>query len=178
MKGSLSHLRHCRATVAGEIESSLERDLGKAAKDEIVSRASSILALARPFDLEAFRYYENLTQVLERAKSFCASAKIFQLRGATNGTFSVLPMPRLNIALKEVTESFEFLCGELQRAQSVIKATASKTATYLSTRPSALHVKLVFNLTRARSIGGTYSEAMAADLALSSGSEVNKIGLT
>jgi hypothetical protein len=162
--------------VVSEIETSLERDLGKVAKDEIVSRASSILALAHPFDLEAFRYYENLTQVLKRAQEFCASAKIFQLRGATNGAFSVLPMPRLNVALQEVTENFEFLCGELQRAQSVIKSTVSKTGTYLSTKPAALHVKLVFNLTRTRSIGGTYADAMAAELALSSGSEVNKIG--
>jgi hypothetical protein len=33
--------------VVSEIESSLERNLGRAAKDAIVSRASSILALAR-----------------------------------------------------------------------------------------------------------------------------------
>src|SRR6266481_4512110 len=53
-------------TVVSEIETNLERELGKAAKDEIVNRASSILALAHPFELEAFQYYENLSRMLKR----------------------------------------------------------------------------------------------------------------
>ncbi len=162
-------------TVVSEIETNLERQLGKATKDEIVSRASAILALADPFDLEAFRYYENLAQVLKRAQNFCASANIFQLRGATNGPFSVLRMPRLNLALQDVTENFKFPCTQLERAQGVLKATAT-SATYLVTKPEALHVKIEFVLSRARVTGGTYSDRMSAGLALSSGSEVNKIG--
>ena len=163
-------------TVASQIEKSLERDLGKAAKDEIVGRASSILALARPFEVEAFRYYENLSQVLRRAQDFCASTKIFQLRGAKNDTFSVLPMPQLDIALREVTEDFQILCGELQRAQDVISATTSRSATYLLTIPPAVRIRLGFDLTRARITGGTWADTMAAELVLSPGSEVNKIG--
>jgi hypothetical protein len=124
--------------IVSEIEASLERDLGKAAKDEIVSRASSILALAHPFEPEAFQYYENLTQVLKRAQDFCASANIFLLRGATNGRFSVLPMPQVNLVLQEITRQFESLCNEFERVQSVITATASGVKTFLSTSPHGL----------------------------------------
>lgn len=162
--------------VVSQIETKLERDLGKAAKDEILNRASSILALARPFEVEAFRYYDNLSRVLLRAQDFCVATKIFQLRGAKNDTFSVLPMPQLSTALREVTEDFQFLCGELRRAQDVISATTSRTASYLLTMPPALRIGLGFNLTRARSSGGTWADTMAAELALSPGSEVNKIG--
>lgn len=162
--------------VASEIANNLERDLGVAAKDEIIRQASSLLLVAQPFELEAFQYYEHLVQILKRAQDFCASANIFQLRSATNGKFSVLPMPRLNTAIQEVTENFAFLCGSLQRVRDVIKTTPSQVATYLSTEPSALHVKLALNLTRARSAGGTYVDTMVAVLVLASGSEVNRIG--
>lgn len=162
-------------TVVREIETELERDLGKQVKDEIVRRASSILALAQPFEPEAFRYYENLSQVLNRAQDFCASANVFRLRGSTNSAVSVLPMPQLNLALAEITKDFEFSCKQLERAQDVLKATAT-SKTYSVTKPEALHVRLAFSLTRARAVGGTFSDAMSAGLALSPGSEVNKIG--
>lgn len=162
-------------TVTSEIETNLERDLGKAVKDEIINRASSILALAQPFDLEAFQYYECLNKVLKQAQDYCTSARIFQLRGANNGAFSVLRMPALNLALQHVTRDFEFSCGQLRRAQGIIKVAATSTS-YLVTKAEGLHVSLAFALTRARSTGGTYLDDMTAGLALSSGSEVNKVG--
>jgi len=162
-------------TVVAEIETNLERDLGKLAKDEIVKRASSILALAHPFEPEAFRYYENICQVLKRAQDFCASTNIFRLRGTANDAISVLPMPQLNLVLEEITGHFGFSCKQLERAQGVLNVKAT-SKTYLVTKPEALHVKLALVLTRACSVGGTYSDAMGAGLTLSSGSEVNRIG--
>jgi hypothetical protein len=162
-------------TVGAEIETSLERDLGKAVKDEIVSRASSILALAHPFDPEAFRYYENLTHVLKRAQSFCAGTNIFQLRGASNGVISVLPMPQLNQTLVEITQNFRFFCGQLRRGD-ILEVVPSTTGAFLSTKPEAVHVKFVLSLKRAQVTGGTYMDRMSGELSLSPGSEVNKIG--
>lgn len=161
-------------TVETEIETSLERDLGKAAKDEIVSRASSILALAHPFEVEAFRYYDNLSHVLKRAQDFCKATNIFQLRGATNGAISVLPTPQLNQTLVEITQNFRFFCGQLRRGD-VLEVAPSTTRAFLSTRPEAVHIKFVLSLKRANVTGGTYMDTMSGELSLSPGSEVNKI---
>ena len=40
--------------VVQEIETTLERELGAPARTEILARASSILALAQPFEVESF----------------------------------------------------------------------------------------------------------------------------
>ncbi len=163
--------------VVSEIETKLERDLGPAVKEGIIRRASSILALAQPFEVEAFRYYDNLSEVLKRAQEFCKATNMFRLRGATNSDFAVLQMPKLGLALREVCADYRILTYGLGRGD-VLQVRPIGVRTFLSTRVEAIHVALDLELTRAQRTGGTWTDHMKALLFLSGGSEVNKIGFT
>jgi hypothetical protein len=163
--------------VASEIETKLEYGLGRAGKDEILDRATFILALAQPLDLEAFRYYETLLQVLTKARDFCAVSNIFRLRGnhIKPWGYELLPLPGAGAVLQKITRDFDVLTGALLNQDRVIRARVTEVAAWLRTGMPPLQVGVGFEVTMATSMGESYAEGGHAMLSLAAGSEINRI---
>jgi hypothetical protein len=164
--------------VASEIETRLEHKLGRAAKDEIIGRVTSILTLAQPFDLEAFRYFENLSRILARAQTFCVTSNIFKLRGrrVENWGYELLLLPKTGLALRQISNDFDVLTTALCGQRDVIGAHVSKALAFLRTGARTLHIGLALDVDRAFSMGGSSTENKHVTLCLTSGSEVNRVG--
>jgi hypothetical protein len=161
--------------LVSEIETRLERDLGTVAKDEIISRVSSMVALARPFEVDSFQYYEYLVLILKRAQEFCRSTNIFKLRGEAIGAAEYLDLPQLASVLPGICGSFKVFTDYLI-VGNVFAARPILVKSYLSTARDPLQVLLTLELKKAYSIGGSYAEQTKVALSLTKGSEVNKIG--
>jgi hypothetical protein len=163
-------------TVVSEIETKLEQGLGTEAKDEIIGRAASILALAEPFEVESFEYYKNLVLVLTKAKEFCTATNIFKLRGWSNGQFEVLLLPKLTSTLHAICGEFRSVTQQLI-VGNTFKVHIIESDAYLTTANGVLKVLFDLRLERAYSVGGSYKESADVESTLAAGDEVNMIGL-
>ena len=161
--------------IVSQIERKLEQGLGTAVKDEIIGRASSILALAQPFEVEAFEYYKNILLVLNKAQEFCKSANIFKLRGATVGNVEHLELPHLSLILPAICGDFKVLTGQRMVRGNAFRVGLLAVGAYLSTGAEPLQVALRLELEKAYTTGGSYSERLLINLFLAKGSEVNRI---
>lgn len=162
-------------TVVSKIQTKLEEGLGAGGRDEILRRASSIMALAEPFEMESFEYFTNLSVVLSKARDFCISANIFRLRGATNGQIALLPLPQLSRKLREVCSDYAVITDRLLTGD-VFKVRIIEAPAFLSTSVAGLHITLSLGLINSDHVGGSYVRAANAELLLAKGTEVNKIG--
>jgi hypothetical protein len=160
--------------VVQDIETRLERELGANAKTEIINRASSILALAQPFEIESFRYYDNLTLILDRAREFCKAANIFKLRGTTDRAFEYLELPRLSKVLPEICGTFKFLMDQFIVGDT-FRVLPAKITVILSTKAVGLLIWFDLELEKAYQIGGSYIDKENAYLSISKGTGVNRI---
>jgi hypothetical protein len=158
-----------------EIETNLERELGPLVKNEIIARASSILAVAQPFEVEAFRYYDNLVLVLNRAQEFCGTTNIFKLRGEISGASEFLVLRKLASILPGACGDFKGLTNQIGD-RDVLSVRLAKVIVYLVSQARALRVFITLDLKKAYAIGGSYTEPLHIELSLAKGSEVNKIG--
>ncbi len=161
--------------IVSQIETKLELGLGTAVKDEIIGRASSILALVQPFQVEAFEYYKNILLVLNKAQEFCKSANIFKLRGATVGNVEHLELPQLGLILPTICGEFKVLASHRMVRGNAFNVRLLAVRAHLSTGAEALQVVLRLELSKAYTTGGSYSEQQVITFTLSKGSEVNRI---
>lgn len=161
--------------VVSEIESRLEQGLGVKVKEEMIGRASSILALAQPFEIESFRYCENLVLVLNRAQEFCSMTNIFRLRGTADGNATYLALPKVGLVLPRLFRNFREVAHQLEGGD-VFQASPTSTRTYLMNRMQFLYVLIAVEVRKAYAIGGSYSENVPVELRLKAGSEINSIG--
>jgi hypothetical protein len=158
--------------VVSAIQSKLEQDLGPAARDEIIGRASSILALTEPFEIEAFQYYKNLLLVLTKARDSCESTNIFKLRGSTS---VALELPQLSTQLLRMPSIFEGLTRDLRRSGQVVGVETVSVKAFLTTGAEPLMVVITLDTAENSMTGRTYGRRDQAELALKQGDEANQI---
>jgi hypothetical protein len=154
--------------VVSQITTNLEEHLGSATKDEIIQRASSILALAKPFEVGAFEYYRNLSVVFKRTTDFCVDTNIFKLRAEADGS---LLLPYLSSKLGPMFDEFRAVSHQLLGGD-VFRVRLDFVGAYLP----AFGIKLGFELEKGFSVGGSYKERKVATLLMVEGDEVNKAG--
>jgi hypothetical protein len=130
--------------------------------------------LAQPFEIEAFRYYDNLALILDRAREFCKNANIFKLRGSTDGTFEYLELPRLAKVLPDICGNFTFLMDQFL-VGGVFRVRPTRITTMLSTKAGGLLIWFDLALENDYAGGGSYIDNGSAYLSIKQGTEVNRI---
>ena len=169
--------KHENATdTVREIEAVLEIELGTEVKNEIFARATSILAIAEPFRVEAFRYSDALFQVLRAAQAFCKSSNIFALRGKDIHDVDHLRLDKLAQEVRALLEPAGFPDDDLS-VEHVGKASLQDLiATLMSGNdPLSIHVSVGLTMSYATT-GGVYHETKHCTYALVPGREINYIG--
>jgi hypothetical protein len=161
--------------VVSEVGKTLEKELGAVIKDDVLSRAASILAIARPFETEAFRYYDALWSALNGARQLCVTSNIFLLRARTVKKLQYLPMQNLSLALKDLFEETEVFKAFVTDPD-VIECRVSKVQSSLTLGAECLSILVVIAVLRAYSIGGTFTESQTIELFLKPGMQVNRVG--
>lgn len=161
--------------VASEVEAKLESGLGRAGKDEIIERATFILAVAQPFDLGAFRYYESLSKVLARAQDFCTVSNIFRLRGLRDRVLGseVVALPSVGPLIREISNGFDVITTSQLEQRDTIRARLIDAFALLGAGARALRVVLDVEVEKATSFGDRYREKGHATLFLTAGAEIN-----
>jgi hypothetical protein len=161
--------------VVSEIESRLEQELGAEVKEQLIGRASSMLALAQPFEIEAFRYFDNLALVLGRAQEFCSMTNIFRLRGTADGNATYLALPKLGLLLPRIFKHFAEVTHLLE-VGNTFQASPVAIRTFLTNRSPFLYILISVEVRKSHVTGGSYSENGPLELWLKAGSEINSIG--
>jgi hypothetical protein len=159
-------------TIVSEIEARLEQRLGPEAKDDIIARATALVALSQPFEVESFHYFDGLLRVLKSAQDFCKATNIFRLRGVIDVTYGQLELPRLASILYEISKHFAVITEQLVR-HDVFQVRLVSFQFYLSTTSAPLSGLLRLELRTSDHVGGSYGQASDVHLVLTEGSEVN-----
>ena len=161
--------------VASEIGSALERELGSTVKDDVLSRAASILAIAQPFETKAFRYYDNLDSTLSAVRQFCVNSNVFVLRARTVKGVQYLPMPKLGLALNTLFKDTEVFRAFIPD-RHVIRYGIAHIQASLTSAAGNLSIIVILRILRATSMGESYSDEQTIELFLRPGTQVNRIG--
>ena len=161
--------------VLSELETTLEGELGAATRSEIIIRASTLMAIARPFELEAFRYYDQLCSVLDSAREFCDSKNIFTLRGEYSDGKGSLLLPKVSPVLRSLLKNSGALVDDFQDQDTIAVSVVHATAV-LTTNRERLYVHVLVQANKTDHMGGTYTRGGIYGLALAVGTQVNRIG--
>src|SRR6185437_9314758 len=161
--------------VFGDIETELESELGVQRKDEIVARAASLLAFARPFQTDSFQYTEQLFHLLESARNFCKVSNIFELRGTDIRGVENLRMDSFAAAIREIVELGGFP-GNVVRIQDLIRASVRDLVATLVPGSDVVSVVINVDLIRSSTMGEGYTEQRAVVYTLTQCEKGNWIG--
>jgi hypothetical protein len=163
-------------TVVSGIEAKLEEDLGASGKDAIMGRAAGILALSRPFDVESFRFYDLLSNVLVAANTFSAAMNLYRLRGnADDSNGYILHLPRTSAPCQRLLERSGYLLTDASYGDNAVGCRIAEVHTFITTS-SELRVMAVVEVKRASTWGEQYDDFPSFGLTLTAGDEVNQIG--
>jgi hypothetical protein len=160
--------------VLSEVGTRLEKELGLAAKEDVFERVASILAVVRPFDVDAFRYFDNLAATIFAAREFCKIANVFQLRARTVNGIEYLPLPKFAQSLNVLfNETNAFRAGE--RPPHIVELTIGETEAYLSSGKENLSVVVPIRIRESVLVGRILTSNDRFELILGEGSSVNRI---
>jgi hypothetical protein len=161
--------------VVREVGADLDRELGSAATNDILGRLNSIIALAHPFDLNAFRYFESLTRTLSSAREFCKNTNLFALRATIIDGVYYLELADVGQSMSRLFVRNEALRNGTQE-RNVIDFSIRAMKAFLRSDLKCFSIVVPVTIRRISVMGSTeITEDMFA-LSLRDPAQVNRLG--
>jgi hypothetical protein len=162
--------------VGRELEERLEAKLGPQAKDAIIKRALGIMALAHPYEMKSFRYYEVLEQLLSGTRAFFLANNVFKLRGEAEDGGRFLPLGKFSAVLKRLLERSGYFGRVFRADRDVLDVSVEAVFAMPRTESEGSDMAVSVKAKKSDHMADVYSDGYLWAFKLVPGTEVNRIG--